>query len=489
MAKFVLAGQTDCPYYAKAELLADALQRCLPNFRIHKISILPDDWKEWLDTTCKTNNWKHEDSPLIWRELVEQGGKGMLLGGFSDFVQHCQEYYNITSDMTMDTMLSIAAENLEAKLLLMEEEKHRLSLIKPLHLWISSALSPTSHFLIPNLLSAKVFPLASVISLHLLDLEGDEEDLQGLKMEAEDLAIPMLHQVTVHTDLEQAFQGADVILLLDESWSDDSCSDERWSSDSDEANADEQEKKEKSINEITEIYNKYGRLINSRANEEVKVIVAGDSFVNLRCSLLLDNADSIETHRFVAMATHLENEARSLLSKKLKVMASDVTNVYVWGNISGSFYVDVQRTNVYNFDGAIMGPAFFSQPILTIFHDRKWLDTEFQDLVRCQRAAVAEKTCQASAMSNANGVLTILRAWNGECSPDRVFSLGVLCPGRFNLPDGIVLSVPVTFTDDKWSLFDVPVGYELNERLQVSASELMQEREPGSEESDDELDI
>ncbi|XP_034468155.1 putative malate dehydrogenase 1B [Hippoglossus hippoglossus] len=410
MAKFVLAGQTDCPYYAKAELLADALHRCLPNFSIHKISILPDDWKEWLDATCKTNNWKHEDSPMVWRELVEQGGKGMLLGGFSDFVQHCQEYYNITSDMTMDTMLSIAAENLEAKMILMEEEKHRLSLIKPLHLWICSALSPTSHFLIPNLLSAEVFPLVSVISLHLLDLEGDEEGLQALKIAVEDLAIPMLHQVSVHTDLEQAFQGADVILLLDESWSDESCSDESWSYDSDAVNADEQEKKEKRINEISEIYNEYGRLIDTRANEEVKVIVSGDSFVNLRCSILLDNACSIESHRFVAMATHLENEARSLLSKKLKVMASDITDVYVWGNISGSFYIDLQRTTVYNFDGAIIGPAFFSQPILKIFHDRKWLETNFQDLVRCQRAAVAAKTCQASAMSNANGVLTILRA-------------------------------------------------------------------------------
>ncbi|XP_060922883.1 putative malate dehydrogenase 1B [Limanda limanda] len=489
MAKFVLAGKTDCPYYAKAELLADALQRCLPNFSIHKISILPDDWLEWLENTCQANNWKHEESPVIWRELVEQGGKGMLLGGFNDFVAHCLEYYNITSDMTMDTMLSIAAENLAAQLLLMEEEAHRLSLIKPLHLWISSALSPTSHFLIPNLLSAKVFPLASVISLHLLDLEGDEEDLQWLKMSAEDLAIPMLHQVTIHTDLELAFQGADVVLLLDENWASLSVSGEEWSNDSDAESVDEPENREKKMTVITDIYNEYGKLINSRANEEVKVIVAGDSFVNLRCSLLLDKAERIETHRFVAMATHLENEARSILSKKLKVMPSDVTNVYVWGNISGSFYVDVRRTNVYNFDGAIIGPSFFSQPILTIFHDRKWLETVFQDLVRCQRAAVAEKTCQASAMSNANGVLTILRAWNGQCTPGRVFSLGVLCPGSFDLQEGIVLSVPVTFTDDKWSLFEVNVSYELNERLQVSACELLTEREPLSEDYDDELDI
>ncbi|XP_019963520.2 putative malate dehydrogenase 1B [Paralichthys olivaceus] len=466
MAKFVLAGKSDCPRFAKAELLADALQRCLPNFRTHKISILPDDWKDWLDATCKTNGWKHEKSPLVWRELVDQGGKGMLIGGFSDFLQHCQVYYNITSDMPTDMMLSVAAENLETKIALIEEEKHRVSLIKPLHLWISSALSQTCHLLIPNLLSAEVFPRVAAISLHLLGLEGDEEGLQGLKMEMEDLALPLLHQVSVHTDLEQAFEGADVILLLDESCSDDS----------DVVNDSEQEKEKKRIKEISEIYTKYGRLIDTRANKEVKVIVSGDSFVNLRCSLLVDNACSIDKHQFVAMATQLENEARAIIAKKLRVMASDVTDVTVWGNISGSFYIDLQRAKVFNFNGAIKGPAFFSQSLLKIFHDRKWLETDFQDLVRCQRAAVASRTCRAAAMSAANGILTILRAWNGTCSPDKVFSLGVLCPGSYNLPDGIVLSVPVTFSDGKWSLFNVAVGDELKERLQVSASELLQEK-------------
>lgn len=46
--------------------------------------------QEWLEATCERTGWKHEHSPLVWRELVEQGGKGMLLGGLSDFLEHCQ---------------------------------------------------------------------------------------------------------------------------------------------------------------------------------------------------------------------------------------------------------------------------------------------------------------------------------------------------------------------------------------------------------------
>ncbi|XP_074520857.1 putative malate dehydrogenase 1B [Halichoeres trimaculatus] len=461
MAKFVLAGQSDCPHYAKAELLADKLQRCLPNFRVHKISILPDQWKDWLEDTCKRNSWKHNRSPLVWRELVHQGGKGILLGGFSDFLEHCQGYYNITSDMPTDMMLSVAAENHETKMSLIEEQ-HRASPSKPLHIWITSALSPTCHFLIPNLLSAEVFPHVSAVSLHLLDLEGDEEELQGLRMETEDLALPLLHQVTIHTDLEEAFKEADVILLL----------------------GDAENEEETKLKEVSDRYTQYGQLIDLRANKEVKVIVSGGSFTNLRCSLLLENARSIDSSSFISVAAQLQNEARAVVAKKLDVRTADVTDVIVWGNISGSFYVDLQRARVYNHTGAIRGPAFFSQPVLKILHERKWVETDLQDLVCRQRAAVATKTCRAAAMTDANGILSVLKAWIGSCAADEVFSVGVLCPGYYSLPEGVVLSVPVTFSDSKWSvLFDVTVGDELKEKLQRFACELLQEKERGAEKS------
>ncbi|XP_056286992.1 putative malate dehydrogenase 1B isoform X2 [Pseudoliparis swirei] len=425
MAKFVLAGRSDCPHYARVELLADCLQSSLPDFRITKISILPHEWQEWLDSTCNRNGWIHEGSPMVWRELVDQGGTGMLLGGFSDFLEHCKDYYSVTSDMPADFMLNVAAENLETMMNLVVEEQHRVSLIKPLHIWISSALNPTSSLLIPNLLSAEVFPHVSAISLHLLDLEGNEEGLRWLKMETEDLAHRQLHQVTIHTDLEQAFQEADVILLLDEWWADDS---------------DEEMRRKRKLKAIS------------------------------------------DSHQFVTMATQLDNEAKAILAKELRVRTSEITNVIVWGNISGSFYIDLQCAMVFNYDGPIKGPAFFSQKVQHILHDRKWLETDFQDLVRCQRAAVSSKSLRAAAMTTANGILAVLKAWDGTCSPDELFSMGVLCPGEYNLPDGVVLSLPVTFTDGKWSaLLDLTVGEELRERLQLYANELKQEKALGSE--------
>lgn len=113
--------------------------------------------------------------------------------------------------------------------------------------------------------------------------------------------------MTTHTDLGQAFQGADVIILLDERWCEDSDADN------------EEEKKRKQALGILDRYREYGQLIDTRASREVKVLVSGDLFVNLRCSLLLDNARSIDRCQFVGVATQLENEARAIAAQKLKV--------------------------------------------------------------------------------------------------------------------------------------------------------------------------
>ncbi|KAM3585090.1 uncharacterized protein V6R79_007265 [Siganus canaliculatus] len=374
--------------------------------------------------------------------------------------------------MGTDVMMSIAAENLETQLKLVAEAQHHLDLINPLHIWISSALSPISPFLIPNLLSAEVFPNASTISLHLLDLDGSMEELEQLRMDTEDLALHLLHQVTLHTDLEQAFQGADVIVSLDDCWCDDS----------DTENG--EEKRRKVFERISDRYREYAQLIDSRASKEVKVIVSGDTFVNLRCLLLLENASSIDSRHFVAMATQLENEARAIVAEKLKVKTSELKDVFVWGNISGSFHIDLQRAKVFNYNGVIRGPPFFSQPVLEVLHERKWLEN-LQHLVRCRHAAVLSNSCRAAALSGAHGILAILKAWNGTGDPDKVLSVGVFCSGHRDLPDGVVLSLPVTFSDGTWSVLpDVFVGDELKEKLQLFASELRQEKESALKEED-----
>ncbi|XP_057188252.1 putative malate dehydrogenase 1B isoform X3 [Triplophysa rosa] len=306
MAKFVLAGKADCPYYAKAELLADVLRQKLPDFHIHKICVHPTDWKVWLEDTCALHGWKHSSSPIVWRELVDRGGKGMLLGGFSDFLEHARGYYGITSDMTTDLMLKIAAENLQTKELCMREEFQRCNSLTPLHVWISSALNPVCYNLIPQLFTPGPFPNSPAINLHLLDTDGSVEQLRELKIETEDLALPHLHEVTIHSDQTQAFHQAHFIIVLDDPLSKRDRNDE-------------QDDKEHAVSRVAERFRCYGQLIEANAQKDVRVLVAGDVFINLKCSLLIENVPSVDPCNFVSMATQLECEAKAQLAQKLAV--------------------------------------------------------------------------------------------------------------------------------------------------------------------------
>lgn len=164
----------------------------------------------------------------------------------------------------------------------------------------------------------------TLISLQLLDLEGSEEDLQLLKMDIEELAFPRLHQVNVYSDVQQAFQKADIVILLDDVPSNGSVSGE-------EDDKDDVEKRK--VRRISERYREFGRMIDEGASKEVKVIVAPDSYANLTCSLVLENATSIKSSRFVAVSTQLENEARAIIAKKLGVRTSGESSEWMQSRI------------------------------------------------------------------------------------------------------------------------------------------------------------
>uniref|UniRef100_A0A8V5G5W1 Uncharacterized protein n=1 Tax=Melopsittacus undulatus TaxID=13146 RepID=A0A8V5G5W1_MELUD len=201
MAKVVVAGKANCPYYAKAELLADYLQANLPNFRVHKITQHPDKWEQWLHDICEMNGWKHRCSPIIWRELLDRGGKGLLLGGLNDFLEYAQHYYGITSRMSSEEMLSIAEENLQEYIEVEKEEEEIKNLIKPLQIWITGASTPICYHLIPLLANGEVFGMTTEISIHLLDTDQFKEALCGIVMEAEDMALPLLRSISERTEL------------------------------------------------------------------------------------------------------------------------------------------------------------------------------------------------------------------------------------------------------------------------------------------------
>ncbi|XP_067844177.1 putative malate dehydrogenase 1B isoform X2 [Heptranchias perlo] len=434
MAKFVVAGRANCPYYAKAELVADYLEKNLPDFKVHKIVQAPEDWQPWLEKLCKTNAWTHQHSPIIWRELVDRGGKGLLLGGFNDFMEYTQGYYGFTSDMMTQIMITIAKENLKTKQNQMDEEARSKGLVKPMSIWISGASSPVCVNLIPTLINGKLFGESKEVSLHLLDTETSQEKLYGLQMEIEDMAWPLLRKVTVQSTLRKAFMDAEIIIVLNDIVPDRSRSIEDC------------------YGEMIDLYQELGFLIDTFAKTTVRVLVAGDYILNLKTYLITQNAFSIDHRNFVAVTTQMEAEVRAQLANKLNVNTVDVKDVIVWGNISRAIYIDLHRARVHRYESAIWGPPEFSRPVLEMLHDSKWIETEFLEAVHSHRSTIQAAVKHRLGISLASAILQVLDCWYYDSPPGEIMSLGVISKGDFDIPSGLIFSVPVRFCGGKWEI-------------------------------------
>ncbi|KAM6129315.1 putative malate dehydrogenase 1B [Pterocles gutturalis] len=456
MAKLVLAGKANCPYYAKVELLADYLQANLPDFRVHKITQHPDKWEQWLHDICETNGWEHRQSPIVWRELLDRGGRGLLLGGVNDFLEYAQRYYGITSKMLSEEMLDIAEENLQAHIENEKEEEEIKSLIKPLQIWMTSASAPICYQLIPLLASGEVFGMTTEISIHLLDTDQFKEVLCGIVMEAEDMAFPLLRSISEHTAIDEAFIEADIIIILDDVL----------------LNL-EVQSLENYIREVSEICQVYAPLIEKNAKSEVKVISSGKTFVNLKAVMIMTYGPSIKPENVIAVATSWEHAAKAMLARKLNMNASGVKDVIVWGNITGCNYIDLSHAKLYGYDCAIWGPANFPHPLLNMIYDSEWMHSEFLSA----QSSLSSRVCHCVGMLPAHAVATALKYWYHGSPPGEIVSVGILTEGQFCVPKGIVFSMPVRFQNGNW---EVMTELEINETTQEVlgrlAHELIQEK-------------
>ncbi|XP_032301715.1 putative malate dehydrogenase 1B [Coturnix japonica] len=256
-------------------------------------------WRQWLQDVCKMNGWEHKWSPIIWRELLDRGGKGLLLGGLNEFLEHAQRYYGITSTIPTEEILDIAKENLQTYVESEKEQEELRSLINPLQIWITSASAPICCQLIPLLASGDVFGMTTEISIHLLDTVQFKECLSDIVMEVEDMAFPLLRGISGHTELDKAFIQADVIIVLD-----------------DILPKRDTQTLENCIITVCEICKVYAPLIENNAKSGVRIISTGKTFVNLKAMMIITYGPSIKPENVIAVATSWESAAKAMVARK-----------------------------------------------------------------------------------------------------------------------------------------------------------------------------
>ncbi|KAK0067610.1 malate dehydrogenase 1B [Biomphalaria pfeifferi] len=427
MAKIVIAGRSDCPYFARVELLGDRLAKNLKKFKLHKLMIQPDKWDEWLHTTCAERGWEFHSSPIIWRELVDRGGKGVLIGGANEFQEYVKAYYDVESEMTSYEMRMVAAENKKTKDELDEEEKYFKSLSNPVNVCITNAASPVCYHLLHSISTGKVLGPKVELVIHLLvNSEEDVEQVTGTAMETEDLALSLLRDVKVFTEAEEAFEDCQIIIFLDEIHREEDMTMRKWY-----------------IQYMT-LFTFYGEIIDKKALRNCKVLVCGNGPINFNATILARSAQKIARQNVVAVASVVENQAKSVIGEKLNVNPAGVVNLLVWGNINAKRHLDVSKCQVHGYDGAITGPSWYSVNAIEMLHDNKWLSSEFPALVSARHLKVSRIMGRSTSLSTANSISTLLKLWFRGSPHGQIFSLAVYSEGWYGVPEGMFFSFPVT---------------------------------------------
>lgn len=289
--------------------------------------------------------------------------------------------------------------------------------------------------------------------IHLLDLPAMEKSLEGVKMEIDDGAFPLVQEVVVATSPEVGFKDIDVALLVGAK-----------------PRGPGMERKDL-LRDNGNIFKAQGKALEKYAKKTVKVCVVGNPANTnaLICSL---NAPSIPKENFTALTRLDQNRAMAQVAEKVGVPVDNVKNVIIWGNHSATQYPDVNHAVIT--DHPTMGQVDNVASCL----DQKWVREEFIPKVQKRGAAIIAARKLSSAASAANAVCDHVHDWLVGTRPGEVVSMAVISDGnKYGIKDGLVYSFPVTCTNGKWTIVE---GYNIDkfseEKMKATEKELLEEK-------------
>jgi len=317
----------------------------------------------------------------------------------------------------------------------------------PVRVAVTGAAGQIGYSLVFRIAAGDLLGPNQPIILQLLEIEPAMKALEGVAMELDDCAFPLLHDTLLTSKPEKAFGGASWVLLV--------------------GAVPRKAGMERSdlLNVNAGIFGPQGKAIAASAAGDVRILVVGNP-CNTNCLIARSNAPDIASERWFAMMRLDENRARTLLARKAGLPVQVVTNVAVWGNHSTTQYPDARNAKLAGL------PAF------DVINDHGWLKGKFIETVQKRGAAVIEARGSSSAASAANAVLDSVKSiWNPTPWGDW-HSLAVMSRGEYGIPEGLQFGFPVRSDGRNW---EVVTGLELDndakDRIKKSTEELMQERE------------
>ena len=318
---------------------------------------------------------------------------------------------------------------------------------KPVHVTVTGAAGQIGYSLLFRIASGQLLGADQPLVLRLLEIEPAMKALQGVAMELDDCAFPLLSDIVMTSNTEEAFEGTSWALLV--------------------GSVPRKQGMERgdllSIN--GGIFGPQGKAIAARAAEDVRILVVGNP-CNTNCLIARSNAPEIPAERWFAMTRLDENRAKSMLAKKAGVAVADVTNVGIWGNHSATQYPDSANARIGG------------KPAPGVVGDDAWLRGDFISAVQKRGAAIIEARGASSAASAANAVIDSVNSIRTATTAGDWTSLAVVSRGEYGAPEGLQFGFPVTTDGNRWKIVEgLQHDDAAKERIRVTTEELLQERD------------
>jgi len=317
----------------------------------------------------------------------------------------------------------------------------------PVKIAVTGAAGQIGYSLLFRIASGSMLGPDTPVELRLLEITPALKALEGVVMELDDCAFPLLAGVEIGDDPDQIFDGANLACLVGA----------------------RPRSKGMERGDLLEangaIFQPQGRALNDHAADDVKVLVTGNP-ANTNALIALSNAPDVPRERFHALTRLDHNRAKAQLAAKAGVSVNEVRKMTIWGNHSATQYPDLFNAEVGGRNAA------------ELIGDQDWLENTFLPTVQQRGAAIIEARGASSAASAANATIEHMRDWvRGTPEGDWV-SMAVPSDGSYGVTEGLVSSFPCTTADGAYTIVE---GCTINDfsraKIDASVAELGEERE------------
>lgn len=318
-------------------------------------------------------------------------------------------------------------------------------MLSPVRIAVTGAAGQISYSLLFRIAAGDMLGSNQPVILQLLDIPESRKILDGVVMELQDCAFPLLASIIATHDPMVAFDQADIAILVG-------------------ARPRSKGMERKDLLQTNgEIFRNQGKILNQVAKRNAKILVVGNP-ANTNTLITMKNAPDLPAENFSGMLRLDHNRALSQVAMKLNQPVSNIKKMIVWGNHSSTQFPDLYHAEIGD------------TKVVNLIKDSTWIENYFIPTVQKRGAVVIEARGLSSAASAANAIIGHLRNWFFGTDEGDWTTMGILSDGSYEIPEGVIYGFPVVC---KNGMREIVQGLEINPfsrtRLDAAYNELTQE--------------